>query len=113
MLQVKNGSLPKVILKQLRAVHRNDQHTQLNASLHLLRHDLRETLQHLSVPSLHFYAEMDQLVPRQLQHILPAMSDKISSLGVPAAGHLAFISDPQWLADELVKFTRRIDAGSC
>ena len=113
MLQVKNGSLPKVILKQLRAVHRNAQHTQLNASLHLLRHDLRETLQHLSVPSLHFYAEMDQLVPRQLQHILPAMSDKISSLGVPAAGHLAFISDPQWLADELVKFTRRIDAGSC
>ena len=77
MLQVKNGSQQKAILKHLRAVDKNTQHSQLGASLHLLKHDLRASLAQLSVPSLHFYAEMDPLVPGHLQQLVPTLAKKL------------------------------------
>jgi len=112
MLQVQGGSQQKEILKHLRAVGENVQHSQLCASLHLLKHDLRESLAQLSVPSLHFYAEMDLLVPRQLQLLIPALATNITSLEVKGAGHLPFVSDSQWLAGQIAEFSRRIDTGS-
>lgn len=111
LLQVQNGSQQKAVLNHLRAVDKNIEHQQLCASLQLLKHDLRQSLGQLGVPSLHFYAEMDQLVPRQVRHLIGAMGINITGLEIPEAGHLPFISDPQWLADELVGFAQRIDAG--
>ncbi len=110
-LQVQAGSASKSILKQLKNIDAQLSHSQLIASLDLLKIDSLAELQQLKIPSLHIYGEQDQLAPAALSSQLKKLSKKISVFTVPGAGHLPFLSDADLVATKLLGFLAAIDNG--
>ncbi|NQZ29673.1 MAG: alpha/beta fold hydrolase [Oceanospirillaceae bacterium] len=108
-LQSLSGSEARPILKALKKIDSEADHSHLHDTLGLLNIDCRDSLKTLTIPSLHFYGQKDNLVPVILADILPEWSEYITTVAVPEAGHLPFLSDGQMISAEIAKFIGCID----
>ena len=104
MLQVKEGSESKSILQRLKNINSHAKHAQLALNLNFLRLDTRAALKSLAMPSLHFYAEQDQLVPCLVSDKVFDLSSNISVYKIPKAGHLPFLSDAELMLEVISGF---------
>jgi pimeloyl-ACP methyl ester esterase len=104
MLQVKTGSASKLILSRLKEINSSAEHSQLILSLDYLRLDVRAALKNLALPSLHFYAEQDQLVPIKVSDKVFNLSSNIVIYKIPKAGHLPFLSDANLMLKVICDF---------
>lgn len=109
MLQTQGGADAKVILKQLKALLKEQQHSHAELSLTPLREDVRESLQSLKVPLLQLFGEKDLLVPATVAEAcevlacaknMPHPKHKVYA----EAGHLPFLSHQQQVVSDLLEF---------
>ena len=103
-LQVQGGSEGKYILKCLKAINENADHTHLSETLGFLLQDNRSQLSALKQSSLHFFGEYDQLVPVSVSNEILSLNSKAASVIVKNAGHLPFLSDGELMAKEISAF---------
>ncbi len=103
-LQVQGGSCSKDILKQLKGIDAQVTHSHLSENLSFLMQDNRIALSTLDLPSLHFYGEHDQLVPVAVSKSVSQLNSKAKSTVVKEAGHVPFLSDGDWIAQEITTF---------
>ncbi|MEH6444063.1 MAG: alpha/beta fold hydrolase [Oceanospirillaceae bacterium] len=109
MLQVRGASQQRPILKLLKAINQQSNHSNLAGSLALLEIDSRLDLASLIQPSLHFYGEFDQLAPSALVNVLPTLNSRLNTLQIKGAGHLLFLSDPEEVSLQVADFFHTID----
>jgi pimeloyl-[acyl-carrier protein] methyl ester esterase len=109
MLQVRGASQQKPILKFLKTINQQSNHSNLTGSLALLEIDSRLDLASLKQPSLHIFGEFDQIAPSALVSVLPSLNFRLNTLQVEGAGHLPFLSDPEEVNKQLADFFHTID----
>jgi pimeloyl-[acyl-carrier protein] methyl ester esterase len=66
--------------------------------------DFRQEFFNIQVPILLLYGQMDQIVPIEVAKTLKKNKLKAKVVILKGAGHLPFLSNPQWFYAELYKF---------
>ena len=103
MLQTQGSAEGKTILKQLKNLLQQQQHSHAEASLTPLREDLRGALTALQMPLLQLFGEKDQLVPSSAASACAALTQQ-KTITYSEAGHLPFLSHQQQVVDDLLTF---------
>ncbi len=82
----------------------------LNSGLEILNHqDLREEMQHLTLPFLRIYGALDGLVPRKIVPLLDELWPHSQSVKIEKASHAPFISHPDMFSAVVLDFLREQD----
>ncbi len=68
--------------------------------------DLREELASIQAPTLLLNGDRDQLVSKSSLSDLEQGLQHVRRVDLPGCGHLAFVTHPEWLADEIRAFLR-------
>lgn len=103
MLQTQGGAEAKPILKKLKMLQAENQHTAALQSLSILREDMRAALAGLSCPVLQLFGEKDNLVPVAAAEACAALTGQSVKI-YPEAGHLPFISHQAEFLQDLMAF---------
>lgn len=108
-LMAQGESQPRELIRQVRqSVAKTALPAGLGRALNWLAADYRAEFNQLSIPHEYWFFEEDALVPLASS---AALNDQSKVKCLPHLGHLAFLSQPKFCADQLLTFQRSLGAG--
>lgn len=104
LLQAQGGEQAKQVVKHLKTLYGQALPHGLSETLALLAEDARERFDALAIPLMWLLSEADHLVPVELASSLRERYPTATVAVIEQAGHLPFISHPEWLTEQLCQF---------
>ncbi|WP_415895660.1 pimeloyl-ACP methyl ester esterase BioH [Neptuniibacter sp. PT34_22] len=105
MLQTQGAEAGREILKALKKILSDVEHTAAEESLALLRLDQRPELKKLALPVLHLFGEVDHLVPNSAAEACKSVSGG-KVVTYTGAGHLPFLSHQADVVADILGFVQ-------
>jgi pimeloyl-ACP methyl ester carboxylesterase len=104
LLATMRDAPPALVAHALRDGLRAGPESLLRGGLYAIRHDIRDDLAAVRIPTLLVWGERDPLVPRHLAEEWTRALPDVRLVALPQAGHVPMFDAPAALADELRKF---------